>query len=80
MATDVADDAPVDTETQQEPEQQEPASQRRKFNFRGKQFKILALLAVVMAVEAVGIYFVLPQPSRTRGDEDANSTGLRQNE
>ena len=62
MSTDVAEEIAADSES----EAQEPVSSRR-FDFRSKKLKIVALLLVVMAVQAGVMYQFLPQRALSHG-------------
>jgi flagellar basal body-associated protein FliL len=64
MATDTSEE--VSLEIEEEAEKPAPSG---KFQISSKTIKILGLLLVVMVVEAVGIYFVLPPPAGTTGPE-----------
>ncbi len=64
MATDTSEELSLEIE-----EEAEKPALSGKFQINSKTIKILGLLLVVMVVEAVGIYFVLPPPAGTTGPE-----------
>ena len=81
VATDVSES--IDTDSEQNLDE---SSAPRRFNFKEKKYKILGLLAIVMAIEAFAIYFVLPKPANTTnpqelgvdpvGDEEGNASKI----
>jgi len=70
MATETSEDLDLNLD-----DLNEEAAPTRKFDLSSKKFKIFALLLIVMSVEAIAIYFVLPKPSGPDGAADG-ATGL----
>lgn len=70
MASELAEETIVDPDSV--PEEETPS---RKIDFGSKKIKIVALLIVVMAVEAAAIYFLVPQPVHSGSPGENNGEG-----
>lgn len=69
MASELAEETIVDPDALPEEE-----TSSRRFDFGSKKIKIVALLIVVMGVEAAAIYFLVPQPVHS-GNQAGNGGG-----
>ena len=71
MATDTSEDLDLDL-NMDDVDGGDDSTSSSKSPWGGKKVKIAALLVVVMAVEAMAIYFVLPQPAApvSAGEDD----------